>query len=86
MLKVFSVIGRTPAQGALYEIRACVDENVKEGEYYGPKRFMEMKGAPELVESSKESHTKKMLKNYGESQKRLRVKNIYKTLVLGNNN
>jgi NAD(P)-dependent dehydrogenase (short-subunit alcohol dehydrogenase family) len=42
--------------GALPEIRAAVDPNVKGGEYYGPSGFFEMKGNPELVQSSKASY------------------------------
>ncbi len=71
MLKVFSVIGQTPAQGALHEIRACVDENVKGADYYGPKRFMEMKGAPELAESSEASHNKEHARKLWEVSEKL---------------
>jgi hypothetical protein len=42
--------------GALPEIRAAVDPNVKGGEYYGPDGFNEMKGFPVLVQSNKASH------------------------------
>lgn len=42
--------------GALPQIRASVDENVKGGEYYGPGGFREMKGFPVLVQSNKASH------------------------------
>ena len=41
--------------GALPQIRASVDENVKGGEYYGPGGFREMKGFPVLVQSNKAS-------------------------------
>jgi NAD(P)-dependent dehydrogenase (short-subunit alcohol dehydrogenase family) len=44
--------------GALPEIRACVDENVKNGDYYGPSGFLEMRGFPVLVPSNKRSHIK----------------------------
>ncbi len=43
--------------GALPEIRASVDENVKAGEFYGPDGFREMKGYPVKVESNEASHS-----------------------------
>lgn len=42
--------------GALPQIRASVDKNVKRGEYYGPNGFNEMKGFPVLVKSNAASH------------------------------
>jgi NAD(P)-dependent dehydrogenase (short-subunit alcohol dehydrogenase family) len=42
--------------GALPQIRASVDENVKGGDYYGPDGFNEMKGFPVLVKSNATSH------------------------------
>jgi NAD(P)-dependent dehydrogenase (short-subunit alcohol dehydrogenase family) len=42
--------------GALPQIRASVDENVKGGEYYGPDGFREMKGFPVRVQSNAASH------------------------------
>jgi hypothetical protein len=44
------------AMGALPQIRASVDENVKGGDYYGPDGFNEMKGFPVLVKSNAASH------------------------------
>jgi NAD(P)-dependent dehydrogenase (short-subunit alcohol dehydrogenase family) len=44
------------AMGALPQIRASVDENVKGGDYYGPDGFNEMKGFPVLVKSNATSH------------------------------
>lgn len=44
------------AQGALPQIRASVDPNVRGGEYYGPSGFGEMKGDPVLVKSNNASH------------------------------
>ena len=41
-------------QGALSQIRASVDENVKGGEYYGPHKGM--RGWPVTVESKEDSH------------------------------
>jgi NAD(P)-dependent dehydrogenase (short-subunit alcohol dehydrogenase family) len=45
-----------PKMGALPQIRAAVDINVKAGEFYGPKGFMEMTGYPILVKSNSASH------------------------------
>jgi len=42
--------------GALPEIRAAVDPNVKGAEYYGPDGFREMKGFPVRVQSNKASY------------------------------
>ena len=49
---------QTPAAGALPQIRAAVDTNVKAGEYYGPSGFKESRGYPVLVKSNKISHNK----------------------------
>lgn len=60
MYKVFELIGgfisHDPAKGALPQIRASVDPNVKPAEYYGPDGMMQMKGNPVRVQSNKASH------------------------------
>lgn len=43
--------------GALPQIRAAVDPEVKGGEYYGPGGFSEMKGYPVRVASNEDSHS-----------------------------
>ena len=43
-------------KGALAQIRAAVDKDVKGGEYYGPDGFREMKGYPVRVKSNEASH------------------------------
>ena len=58
MLRFFSFLVQEPAQGALPQIRACFDENVKGAEYYGPDGLLEMIGNPEKAKSSKDSHNK----------------------------
>ncbi len=58
IMMLFSFLINEPPQGALPGIRACIDKNVKGADYYGPNGFMEMKGDPELAESSKDSHNK----------------------------
>ena len=57
--------------GALPQIRASVDENVKEGEYYGPDGFREMKGFPVLVQSNKASHNLEDAKKLWELSEKL---------------
>lgn len=47
----------TPASGALPQIRAAADPNVKGGEYFGPSGFMELAGSPVLVKSNKPSYS-----------------------------
>ena len=58
LLRLFSFLVQEPAQGALPEIRACVGEDIKGAEYYGPDGFLEMIGSPDKAESSKDSHNK----------------------------
>ncbi len=53
---VFKSISQDQAMGALPQIRASVDPQVKGGQYYGPDGKREMKGYPVLVESSELSH------------------------------
>jgi NAD(P)-dependent dehydrogenase (short-subunit alcohol dehydrogenase family) len=43
----------TIEQGALPTLRAAIDENAKGGDYFGPDGFMEMKGYPVKVKTSK---------------------------------
>ncbi|MCK5050452.1 MAG: SDR family NAD(P)-dependent oxidoreductase [Candidatus Cloacimonetes bacterium] len=71
MLRFFSFLVQEPPQGALPEIRACVDENVNGAEYYGPDGLMEMKGNPEIVKSSKDSHNKEYARKLWEISEKL---------------
>lgn len=52
----FEAISQEGKMGALPQVRASVDPQVKGGEYYGPKGFMELKGYPEKVQSNGRSH------------------------------
>ncbi len=52
------IFGQKVDQGALPTLRAATDEQAKSGDYFGPKGFMEMKGAPVLVQSNALSHDK----------------------------
>jgi len=53
---LFMPFTQSAETGALPQIRAAVDPDVKGGEYYGPDGFREMKGNPILVQSNKASH------------------------------
>ena len=59
------------AQGALPQIRASVDPDVKGGEYYGPSGFGEMKGDPVLVKSNNASHDLRDAKKLWEVSQKL---------------
>jgi NAD(P)-dependent dehydrogenase (short-subunit alcohol dehydrogenase family) len=48
-----NIIAQKVDMGTLPTLRAAVDENVKSGDYFGPKGFMEMRGYPVVVESTK---------------------------------
>jgi NAD(P)-dependent dehydrogenase (short-subunit alcohol dehydrogenase family) len=58
MLKpiAFGMLAQPASIGALPEIRASVDPDVKGGEYYGPEGFKELRGYPIRVESNQASH------------------------------
>ena len=43
-------------KGVLSTLRAATDVNAKSGDYYGPGGFMQVRGFPVLVQSSKMSH------------------------------
>lgn len=58
--KILSPVARAAmqnaAKGALAQIRACVDLNVKGGQFYGPGGFNEVFGYPVVVKSTPASH------------------------------
>lgn len=54
---MFSKVASTPYVGALPEIRACLDESAKNGQYYGPSRERKIKHQPVVVDSNKASHS-----------------------------
>ncbi|HRZ97297.1 MAG TPA: oxidoreductase [Paludibacter sp.] len=55
---IFSFFVQPPSMGALPQLRAAVDIQVKGGEYYGPDGRREMKGHPVVVEASKAANDK----------------------------
>jgi NAD(P)-dependent dehydrogenase (short-subunit alcohol dehydrogenase family) len=50
------LVGQSAAMGALPTLRAATDPTVRGGSYYGPDGFLQTRGYPTLVESSKQSH------------------------------
>lgn len=56
LLPLFKGLTQDQAMGALPQIRAAIDPNVKGGEYYGPDGKNERKGYPVIVPSNAASH------------------------------
>lgn len=72
ILKVFQFfIVQSAAMGALPEIRAAVDPEVKGAEYYGPEGRKGLKGHPVIVESNEASHNKEDAKKLWEVSEQL---------------
>lgn len=71
LLPIAGLFTHSPANGALPQIRASVDPNVKPAEYYGPDGFNEMKGDPVLVKSNKASHNLEDAKKLWEVSEKL---------------
>ncbi len=65
-----------PEVGALAQIRACVDLDVKGSDYYGAKGLFEMWGYPVLVKSKSNSHNEEYAKLLWEASEKLTGKNI----------
>jgi NAD(P)-dependent dehydrogenase (short-subunit alcohol dehydrogenase family) len=53
---LIELMAQSAAMGALPTIRAAVDPAATGGQYFGPNGFMESRGYPVLVQSSKASH------------------------------
>jgi len=75
MYKIFMLISgiftHSPNMGALPQIRASVDPEVKGGQYYGPDEMREMKGDPVLVQSTKASHNEENARKLWEVSEKL---------------
>lgn len=50
------LFAQKPLMGALPTLRAATDPHVRGGDYYGPGTFMELRGNPVKVKSSKQSY------------------------------
>ena len=59
------------SMGALPEIRAAVDADVKGGQYYGPDGKKEVKGYPVVVESTEASHNEEDARKLWELSEKL---------------
>jgi len=62
---------QSAAKGALPQIRASVDQNVKGGEFYGPSGFQQVFGYPVLVKSTAASYNVEDAKKLWEMSERL---------------
>jgi hypothetical protein len=72
---VFKMMAQDQAMGALPQIRASVDPDVKGIEYYGPDGKKEYKGYPVVVQSNEASHNlEDAAKLWEESEKLTGVK------------
>ncbi|MDG1332443.1 MAG: oxidoreductase [Crocinitomicaceae bacterium] len=57
------VFSQKVARGVLPTLRAAIDPEAKQGDYFGPKGFQEMKGNPIVVGSNDLSHNVENAKN-----------------------
>ncbi|MCJ7695820.1 MAG: oxidoreductase [Anaerolineaceae bacterium] len=64
-------MAQSAAMGALPTIRAAVDPDVKGGQYYGPRGFMEQKGPPVIVQSNSASHDEVVARRLWEVSEKL---------------
>ncbi|HLN20560.1 MAG TPA: oxidoreductase [Bacteroidales bacterium] len=55
-----NVVAQNVKIGTLPVVRAATEENLNGSEYFGPTRMMEMRGYPELVQSSEKSYDKEL--------------------------
>lgn len=69
-IRVFQkLFSHTAKDGALPIVRACLDKNALNGDFYGPKRMAGVRGKPHKAKSNKLSHDKELqtkLWNYSE--------------------
>jgi hypothetical protein len=52
--------------GVLPTLRAAIDEEAEQGDYFGPAGFMEVKGSPIIVKSNDMSHSESQAKKLWE--------------------
>jgi NAD(P)-dependent dehydrogenase (short-subunit alcohol dehydrogenase family) len=71
LMPIFWFISQDQEMGALPQIRASVDPDVKGGEYYGPDGRNETKGYPVKVESNDASHNREDALKLWEASERL---------------
>jgi len=68
---LFKMMAQDQAMGALPQIRASVDPDVKGSEYYGPDGKKEYKGYPVVVSSNEASHNREDAAKLWEESERL---------------
>lgn len=68
---LFNMLSQDQATGALPQIRAAVDPDVKGSEYYGPDGRNEMNGYPVVVQSNEASHNLQDAKDLWEASEKL---------------
>jgi NAD(P)-dependent dehydrogenase (short-subunit alcohol dehydrogenase family) len=56
------IFSQTPTWGALPSLYAATANDVQNGDYFGPKGFLEMKGSPKRVQSTPRSHDLELAK------------------------
>jgi NAD(P)-dependent dehydrogenase (short-subunit alcohol dehydrogenase family) len=56
------IFAQTPAWGALPSLYAATANDVQNGDYFGPKGFLEMRGSPTRVKSTPKSHDLELAK------------------------
>lgn len=71
LLPLFKGMAQDQSMGALPQVRASVDPDVKGGEYYGPDGKGERKGYPVVVPSNAASHDKEDAAKLWEESERL---------------
>ncbi len=71
LLPLMSLFVHKPEYGALPQLMAALDPNVKGGEYFGPTGFRGMKGKPGKVESRPQSHDLAVAKRLWEVSEKL---------------
>lgn len=64
-------IAQKVSMGALPILRAATEAGLRGGEYFGPKKFMELRGFPELVSSNNLSHNTEIAKKLWEVSEKL---------------
>ncbi|MBN2610534.1 MAG: short-chain dehydrogenase, partial [Bacteroidales bacterium] len=66
-----NLIAQDVTMGALPMLRAATEPGLKGGEYFGPLKFMGMRGYPRLIISSKKSYNNKLAKELWEVSEKL---------------
>ncbi len=65
------ILAQTPTWGALPSLYAATAGDVKNGDYFGPNGFLEMRGSPKLVKSTPRSHDLELAKKLWDVSEKL---------------